>query len=310
MDNEFSNKINKFDCQKNVGIYMKIISISAFIVGKISLKTLYYNSNFSPFFCLYFRGVFLFMFNYILAYFMGLNVLEIPELTYFDLIFRSVFGCLANFCSFVSNKILPVSIVTAIGYTSPVFVWLFGIFLLKETISKIEILFLLVSLFGSILIVLTSLLETGLSGNWYFYLLPFGGAICGALAVNFMRKVNQKAHYVIPPTYLGLCIGTSFGSLMIWNETSDLPEIKPIAIILLSSVCFFTFICQIFLSNSLKHEKAGRLAIIGYFEIVVYLVFDCFIFKEKISGLQFVGIIFIMIPNVFVTIMKGMGIIN
>lgn len=182
---------------------------------------------------------------------------------------------------------LPLGDVTAIFFTAPAFTALFAAILLKEGISRHELLGILVSLTGVALVARPSFIF----GAGADSLDPLAvaavltSAVFSGLAFTIVRKLSETDHHLTVIFYYPLIATPLSIPLMlptaIWPEGSEWLALIGVGIV--------TQIAHLFMTRALHAERAGRAMSASYVQIVFAAIWGVVFFGETPSVLGVIG---------------------
>ena len=140
------------------------------------------------------------------------------------------------------------------------------------------------------------------------------GVLCGlssasssGVAYIFMRKIGEQVHSCMKPMYFGIfcaitCLIIQSGIEIYHSFISDGKPYKSqfslvmpaweLGLLLVTGLC--GWLAQEGVSKAINLEKAGRVAIINYLQIVICFLFDTLYLKRKVFWTDIVGTIFIV----------------
>ena len=174
----------------------------------ICVKTLYLHSKIAPFEVSYVSGIAVLIVMSIMAMLMGKEIIEVPKTARFALILRGLSGFISNIFFQQSIKMISLTKQTLLFFTNPMFVALFAWIFLKERITKYEILQILATFCGVILI-MNPLGETTTKDTdfWHELLGSFFAllaAVFNATAMISIRKAGSSVNILMSPIYWGI----------------------------------------------------------------------------------------------------------
>jgi drug/metabolite transporter (DMT)-like permease/endonuclease YncB( thermonuclease family) len=213
-------------------------------------------------------------------------------------------GIIYSFFYYVIEK-GPISIISPIFSTAPVFTAVFSYFLLKEVLTFPQICAVIVTVVGVILLSVPHAKEhlTHVR-SWIFY------TILLTLAFSFETIASK---YVIDVSGNGaFMILFAFGQAATvagWYIISPPKKIIP----KIHHRYFFPSLVGVFMFNAgtitwalaLEHNLASLVAALSNLYIVVLVVFSALYLKEKIIRRQYVGIILVILGVIFVNIFQA-----
>lgn len=215
------------------------------------------------------------------------------------LILRGVLGFIGLCCFYYALTRLPLGEVTVIQYTNPMLTAFVASIWLKERLGKAEVLGVLGSLVGVVLIARPSFLFGGAASD--FAPLALAAACAGALVSSFayttVRALSGKAHAMVVVFYFPLiatpiALPASLPYLKVptWQEW-----------LILLGVGLTTQIAQVYMTRGLHLEKAGRAMSVTYLQIVFAFMWGVLLFEEVPSLLSCLGAVMILASAIFVS---------
>ncbi|MBS1833912.1 MAG: DMT family transporter [Acidobacteria bacterium] len=203
------------------------------------------------------------------------------------LLLRGLLGALGINCFYFSLVHLPLGDATLLQYTNPVFATLIAAVWVGERIGASEIISLVASLTGVILITRPAFLF-GTHGS---AIVPFHaavalfGAICSGAAYAAVRKMASTEHpavivFYLPFVTLPLAIPFALAS---WTPPTASQWL------LLIAVGLSTQTAQVYMTKGLQAETAARATTTGYLQIVFAGLWGALVLGEVPSGWTFAG---------------------
>lgn len=214
------------------------------------------------------------------------------------LILRGIFGTIALSLLFASLQNLPLASAATISYLGPIFTAIFAIYILKEKVKPIQWLFFMIAFSGVVLI-------KGFDDNvdGIYVLAAVGSAFFSGLAYNMVRKLRTTDHPVVVVFYFPLV------AIPLMLVLSILYWVQPIGTewLLIVAIGLLAHIGQIYLSKALYLENAARISSIQFLGIITAIVFSLFLFHERYTFYNLVGIVFVtlgVVMNLYFTQQK------
>ncbi len=208
------------------------------------------------------------------------------------LFFRGLAGFFGLLCVFYALTRLPLADATVIQYTNPVFTALLAALFLREALTKRDVLGLLLSLTGVVLVAQPGFLfgESAYSLDLVAVLVALAGAVFSAIAYVSVRKLRETEHHLVVVWYFPLVAAPASVPVMwgdaIWPTGWEWPALLGIGI------C--TQIAQVYLTRGLHTEKAGRAMSMSYVQIVFAALWGLFFFDEVPDPLTILGAILVV----------------
>lgn len=196
------------------------------------------------------------------------------------LFLRGFFGVLALSLYFYSIQNMPFASAVTIMQLSPIFTTLVAVFILKEKIKSIQLLFFLVSFIGIIFI-------KGFDARISFKLLFLAllGALLSAFAYNMVRKLKDTDHPMVVVFYFPLVAIPFSGFFTAFNFV--MPQAYDWLILLMIGLS--TQLAQIYMTKSLQMEKIAKVSIVRYLTIIYAIFYSHLFFEETYSAQAYLG---------------------
>lgn len=193
---------------------------------------------------------------------------------------RAFLGLLGVFLNFYAITHLKLADSQILNRLSPIWVSLFALIFLKESLTKTQIFSITVALIGALFVI---------KPGFNFDLLPaiagFSSAITAGAAYTLLRHLRGKERPEIIIFYFSLLsIVGSFPFMMINFVPPTLPEVF---ILLLTGV--FASIGQFGLTHAYRHAKASEVSIYTYSGIVFAAIIGFIMWNEIPDILTVVG---------------------
>ncbi len=255
-----------------------------FMVVKIFVKML---PHIPPMEIVFFRCLISFLITYYLLKRKGHNILGTNRSL---LMMRGIFGTIGLYCYFVILQEIPLATASTLIYFTPLFTSLVGVFLLREKMSIIQWILLLIAFFGIILI-------QGFDSrvNIFYLLIGLGGSLCAAFAYSIIRYLRDKEHSLVLMIYFPMIAFPIGGLISIFNWVQ--PNLIDLFLLILIGV--FTQFAQYFMTKAFQSEKVSKVSIVSYSELVFVLLIGNIFFDEKFEFLVYLGMILVTFGVVF-----------
>jgi drug/metabolite transporter (DMT)-like permease len=179
---------------------------------------------------------------------------------------RSCAGLGAMLFTFLGVQLLPLAVVTVIGFLAPVFAVLLSAWLLRERVGLLRVLAVLVSLGGIVFVFVSehAFSEIAASGFGVGVLLALIGSVLSAFAVVFVRQMsrNERSETIV---FYFMCFGSLAGALsMLWSHTA----LSTSQVALLTLAGLIGGFGQIAMTFSYRLAEASLLAALDYLAFV------------------------------------------
>jgi drug/metabolite transporter (DMT)-like permease len=211
------------------------------------------------------------------------------------LIARGTAGTTAVVTFIITLQHMPLAPAVTIQYTSPIFTTLIAIFILRENIRWIQILFFAISFAGVVMI-------KGFNGDISIGYLTLGlfSAFCSGIAYNLVRSLKEKEHPIVIVLHFQL-VGTVIGFLGCFFDWR-MPQGADWIYLLLTGI--LTQLGQTNLTKSLQTERIAITSSLNYLGILYALIFGVFFFGESYTVSIITGII-LVVSGVLLNVIFG-----
>ena len=218
------------------------------------------------------------------------------------LILRGLIGFGGLLCFFYAIPRLPLADVTVIQFTNPVFTVLFAALLLREGLNRAVVVSIGLSLAGVMLIAQPSFAFGARASSLDLTAvgIAFAGAVFAALAYTAVRKLRETEHPLVVVFYFPLvsipaCLPI-LAPVFVWPT--------PLEWVMLLGIGILTQIAQIFLTQGLHLEPAGRATSVSYLQILFAAVWGILFFAEFPDALSIAGAI-LVVGGIVLTTRRG-----
>lgn len=222
----------------------------------------------------------------------SLKLHKITDIKYF--IGTGVFSIIFfNYCLFTAIEISSIPVATALLYTAPAFVTILSFFLFKESLTKVKVIALVVTLLGTSLVVGLIPFDTD-AFKFASILFGLGSAVGYAFYSIFSKFALEKYGSLSITTFTFLVAAITLLPFFPYQEKGALlfePEVLFYAFGLGLLPTAFAYIIYTY---GLKHTEASKASILTTIEPVVATIIGIFIFKEAFSFIQMLGMAFII----------------
>lgn len=215
------------------------------------------------------------------------------------LFLRGLFGLGGVSCFFWALTALPLADATVLHYTNPVFTALLAALVLDESLGRAEVGGALLSLAGVALIAQPSFLfSTGASLELAYVGVALGGALFSSCAYVTVRKLRATEDPLVIVFYFPLV--ATVGSVPLTAAADpSWPALWEWGVLVLG-VAGTAQIAQVFLTNGLHKERAGRAMSMTYLQIVFAAVWGMLFFGEVPDLLSVAGAVLVIGGTVLV----------
>lgn len=219
----------------------------------------------------------------------GLRRLRVPVLGRHRamLLVRGVIGFLALSAFYYALTKLPLAETTVIQYTNPIFTALFAAWFLSEPSGRAEVVSLVLSLTGVLLIARPAALFGGNGAGLDMVAVgvALAGAVLSGLAYVIVRRLSATEHPLVIVWYFA---AVSIVGSAPWVVAQGIVP-TPFEWLLLLGVGISTQFGQVWLTRGLKREKAGRAMTVAYLQIVFAAGWGALFFREYPDAWSWTG---------------------
>lgn len=204
-----------------------------------------------------------------------------------------------NYCMFTAIEISTIPVATALLYTGPMFVTIFSYFLFKEPLTRIKIIALLITLFGTSLVVglIPFDKEAFKLGSVVF---GIGSAVGYALYSIFSKYALRKYSSLTITTFTFLTASIALTPFFPYKEKASLLVEQEVLLYAFGLGLLPTAIAYIIYTHGLNQTEASKASILTTVEPVIATLIGIFIFQESFSFIQMLGMASIIAAVVIV----------
>ena len=212
------------------------------------------------------------------------------------LILRGLIGVTSMILFFWGIHYISIGSAVTLRYISPIFAAILAVFFLSEVIKPIQWFFFIIAFTGVFLIN-----NYDPSGSNFGVFLVLLAAFFSAIVYILISKIGKRDHPVVVVHYF-MMISTlvgGLGSIVFWVR----PDWKDL--LLLTSLGFFGFFGQLFMTKAFQNSEAHMVAPFKYVEVLFTLIFGFFILKESYDLYQFLGTFLVILGLVLNVLYKS-----
>jgi drug/metabolite transporter (DMT)-like permease len=192
------------------------------------------------------------------------------------LVLRGLLGFAALSCFYYAIVHLPLADATVIQYTNPAFAAILAVFVLGERMRRREVLCVVLSITGVLLVAQPGLLFGGGAGlDPVAVTVALLGAVLSAAAYVTVRVLAAEHHLVV---IFYFAVISSIGSLPGTLLNPVMPG--PLGLLMLLGVGVTTQLGQIFMTRGLHLERTGRATATALVQIVFAGVWGAIFFSQ------------------------------
>jgi drug/metabolite transporter (DMT)-like permease len=213
------------------------------------------------------------------------------------LLIRGVIGTIAAICQFQGILTLPIAAAMVLFFTFPIFSAILSPWINREPTSAGDWLFIIMAIFGTVLILWPENSEMGFN---YRYLYPLTGAFCAGLVTNLLRRLRASNTPMTLYFYLCLvgflvCLGPTLA-----QESPFIPKLE--TFLGLTVVAVLASIAQLAMNQGFKFVSAPRGGVLMMSEVILGSLAGIIFFGEPLGFKFIAGALLIIISGVFLTL--------
>lgn len=201
------------------------------------------------------------------------------------LLIRAITGAISMLLFFWSVHYITIGSAVTLRYISPIFAALLAVVWLGEKVKPIQWVFFILSFYGVYLIK-----NFDPSDSVLGIVLVLIAAFFSAIVYMLISKIGKRDHPVVVVHYF-MAIATilgGIGSIFYWIT----PTIKDL--FLLSSMGFFGYFGQLFMTKAFQDGEAHMIAPFKYVEVIFTLIFGVFVLSEEYSIYHLLGTAYVI----------------
>lgn len=196
---------------------------------------------------------------------------------------RSLIGTLSMFCLFTAVTLIPLADVTAITFTSPMFLTVLAMLFLGERIHRFRWTALVIGFIGALIIIAPLIsFESGASFGALTALLA---ALFSAIAMMFVRRMSAGEHAITITFYFSL----TFTVCSALTAFQGWPVPTPTQWLLIILAGVFGVIGQLLMSYSYRYAEASTIAPLDYTSLIFAVILGYLFFNEAPSPSVWIG---------------------
>lgn len=203
-----------------------------------------------------------------------------------------------NFCYYQTILLADLSVAAILLYTAPSIVIVLSAILFKEKMTRWRIIALLLAFAGCVLV--TGVLGGGMNISKSALIIGLGSGLGYALYTIFGRYALEKGYSSVTIsfyTFLMASIGI-IPFLDLKNVWNGITQVEGGILFYFAFVFFTTVLTYLFYTWGMQEIENGVAAILATIEPVVATLVGVFFFHEHLSGLELVGIVFVVLSIV------------
>ena len=197
---------------------------------------------------------------------------------------RSLAGSISMFCWFTALTMIPLAEMTAISFTTPLFLTVLAMVFLAERIHWYRWTALGMGFAGVVVIVAPQL--TGEFGSALGVGIGLASAVLASFALMFLRRMSRQEHALTITFYFFLTstVLASLSTLVVgWHFPS------PTEWVVFGLIGLFGVTGQLLMTYSYRHAEASLIAPLDYASLLVAVLIGFYVFAEVPHVATWVG---------------------
>ncbi len=204
------------------------------------------------------------------------------------LFWRGVIGGTATGLGFIGVTEIGLIKASLIINTYPIFGTIFGIFILKEKVSKSTMAAMAVAFMGLMMVLSKGESLTAISFDFDLYtILTIVGAILGGLSVVQIKRLTKSESS--SSIFLAQCLVGSFIMLIPAGSMPIELSQKTLAILIMMGV--FATVGQLFITEGIRHVKIATSSLISMLGPILTIFAGAVLFDEPFTSRMGIGVI-------------------
>ena len=233
---------------------------------------------------------------------------------------RCVIGSIAMMCNWFIVTQLPLGDATVIVFTAPVFTIFVARVTLKEYMSVAQIICVMFSSIGVVLVARPSFLgfdnsdatdsSNSIKSNFsreVLIVIGLFGAFCSACTNVLVRKLTDMNGFVIVAWLMVSSLLLSAMSTFAFQDNASWPQLHVGVWVMIVAIGFLGFSGQIFKTYGLKWENAGVGSMMRNLDLVFAFIFQVTILHEKVYLLSAGGAALTLVSSLMMGVSKRWG---
>ncbi|WML33700.1 DMT family transporter [Clostridium sp. OS1-26] len=280
----------------NKGVILAIMSSFTFSIMNVLVKSV--SSSIPSNEIAFFRGI--------IGVFLILILMKISNVKFSKeekpmLLLRGMLGGLYMVTYFFAISTMKLGDATILAHLSGVFVMIFSAIFLKERLPKNAWIFIIIILFGAMLIINPFTYST------YSFYAIFGllSAVLSASASITIRKLaKSKKHHNYEIVFYFLAASTIVAAVLMKNKFV-IPTVEEFALLFILGVV--SLLAQIFLTGAFGNTNAVIVEIVRYIGIFFNTAWGFILFKESLTMYSIIGGILIVGASIILSRQKSLS---
>ena len=187
---------------------------------------------------------------------------------------RAIAGSLALYLFFLTIQNMPLATAVTVQYLNPIFAAILAVFLLKEKLKPVQLLYFLISFIGIIML-------KGFDDrvSWPYLLAGVASAFLAGFAYNIIRNLKGREHALVIVLYLQIAGTIMSGGFMLFQFTMP----QGWDWFWLFCVGFTAFIAHYYMTKALQGGRVGIISSINFLGAIYVGIFAWIIFGESLT---------------------------
>jgi drug/metabolite transporter (DMT)-like permease len=191
------------------------------------------------------------------------------------LILRGISGSIAFVSLVTAIRLIPVSTAMVFFYSFPAFAAIFSSLIFKEKITGLEVICILVALFG-----VTVLFDFSLQGSLLGQVMALIGGAAAGITVCMIKKLRETNGPVI--IYLYFCLIGTVLTLPSFIANPQIPTTTD-ELLIVSGIVFISISAQLIMNQGFKYCKSWEGGLFLTSELIFISIFGIFLLGELVN---------------------------
>ena len=213
------------------------------------------------------------------------------------LVARGIAGFLALCCYYEAVRRAPIADTTVIQYTNPIFTAILAAVFLRERMSRADVLGVVASLVGVVLVARPSFLFGGAALDPLAVGLALTGAVLSSIVYVIIRGLRESEDPMVVVFYFPLvatpaAIPLAIATGLVWPTPTEWALLLGIGVV--------TQIAQVYMTRGLHLEPAGRATAVSYLQVAFAYAWGVLLFAEYPTPTSIAGAALVLASTLLV----------
>lgn len=202
------------------------------------------------------------------------------------LIARGATGAVALILFFITLQHIPLASAVTMQYLSPIFTTLLGVYLVRERVLPLQLLFFAIA-FGGVLL----LQGFDARVNILYLVLGISSALFSGFAYNIIRRLGNREHPLVIVLYFPLVTLPITGAYVAFNWVQP----QGLEWVYLLAIGILTQFAQYYLTKAFQAEKLSKVSSLQYLGMIYALLMGWVFFGETFNVWSYLGMLLVVL---------------